>query len=260
MKNGNIISFLSQHPEHNRIQCIIEVANGLDYLHSHKPPVIHADIRGANILVNADFRCCLADFGLAKAVMTCGFGSYGDSRKGSSRWLAPELLQVDASSNWQYQTFRDIYAFGCTVIEIFTGRIPFWNIKQDIAVMLAVWQNDLRPARPSYDELPYDSVWSLVELCWSRDVHRRPSSSSLVAQLTNLDLSRRIFRKKKSVSKSIKTMVISQHNIRNHQKLGIGRHFRCQIGGCNRSFLSSSVRRKHKIKCRKATQETVSVL
>ncbi|KAK0439972.1 kinase-like domain-containing protein [Desarmillaria tabescens] len=183
MKNGNIISFLSQHPEHNQCQYdeqIIEVANGLDYLHSHKPPVIHADIRGANILVNADFRCCLADFGLAKAVMTCGFGSYGDSRKGSSRWLAPELLQVDASSNWQYQTFRDIYAFGCTVIEIFTGRIPFWNIKQDIAVMLAVWQNDLRPARPSYDELPYDSVWSLVELCWSRDVHRRPSSSSLV--------------------------------------------------------------------------------
>ncbi|KAK0475676.1 kinase-like domain-containing protein, partial [Armillaria luteobubalina] len=46
MKNGDIISFLRQNPGHNRIQCIREVANGLHYLHSHDPPVVHADIRG----------------------------------------------------------------------------------------------------------------------------------------------------------------------------------------------------------------------
>ncbi|PBK87161.1 kinase-like protein, partial [Armillaria gallica] len=46
VKNGDIISFLSHNPGHDRLQCIREVANGLHYLHSHDPPVVHADIRG----------------------------------------------------------------------------------------------------------------------------------------------------------------------------------------------------------------------
>ncbi|PBK64321.1 kinase-like protein, partial [Armillaria solidipes] len=148
MKNGDIISFLSQNPGHDRMQCIREVANGLHYLHSHDPPVIHADIRGANILVTEDLHCCLADFGLAKAVMTRGPESYSDSPSGTARWLAPELLQVDASSDWQYMPSRDIYAFGCTVVEIFTGRLPFSDIIHEMSVALAVLQNDRRPTRP----------------------------------------------------------------------------------------------------------------
>ncbi|PBK87183.1 kinase-like protein, partial [Armillaria gallica] len=45
MNDSNLISFLAKHPEHNRMQCIVEVENGLHYLHSHKPQVIHADIQ-----------------------------------------------------------------------------------------------------------------------------------------------------------------------------------------------------------------------
>ncbi|KAK0224513.1 kinase-like domain-containing protein, partial [Armillaria nabsnona] len=183
MKNGNIISFLLQNPGHDRVQCIREVANGLHYLHSYDPPVVHADIRGANILVTGDLHCCLADFGLAKAVMTRGPESYGDSKSGTVRWLAPEVLEVDASSDWQYMPSRDIYAFGCTVVEIFTGRVPFSDITRDISVVYAVLHNDHRPTRPSDDELPYDSLWSLAEVCWSKDVHKRPSSSNLVEML-----------------------------------------------------------------------------
>ncbi len=72
----------------------------------------------ANILVTDDLHCCLADFGLAKAVMTRGPESYSDSPSGTARWLAPELLQIDASSDWRYMPSRDIYAFGCTVVEV----------------------------------------------------------------------------------------------------------------------------------------------
>ncbi|KAK0215153.1 kinase-like domain-containing protein, partial [Armillaria fumosa] len=187
MNGGNVISFLAKHPEHNRMQCIKEVANGLHYLHSHEPQVIHADIRGVNILVTPDHHCCLADFGLAKAVMTYGPGSYGDSTKGSVRWLAPELLQVDATSDWHYMTSRDIYAFGCTMVELLTGKVPFSDIVFDVTVIFAVLQNDRRPARPSHVELPYDDVWSLIELCWSKDVHRRPSSSNLLTMLSKVD-------------------------------------------------------------------------
>ncbi|KAK0188288.1 kinase-like domain-containing protein [Armillaria mellea] len=207
MNDGNLISFLAKNPGHNRVQCIKEVANGLHYLHSHEPQVIHADIRGANILVTSDRHCCLADFGLAKAVMTCGPGSYGDSTKGSVRWLAPELLQVDAPSNWYDMTSRDIYAFGCTMVEIFTGKVPFSDIIFDVTVIFAVLQNDRWPTRPSHTELPYDDIWSLMELCWSKDVHRRPSSSNLLTMLNNLELSQQSVKREKTVVKTVKTMI-----------------------------------------------------
>ncbi|PBK87184.1 hypothetical protein ARMGADRAFT_939320, partial [Armillaria gallica] len=111
-----------------------------------------------NIIVTSDHHCCLADFGLAKAVMTCGLGSYGDSTKGSVCWLASELLQFDASSNWHYMTSRDIYAFGCTMVKIFMGQVPFLDIILDMSVVFAVLQNDHRPTRPSHVELLYGSI------------------------------------------------------------------------------------------------------
>ncbi|KAK0431865.1 kinase-like domain-containing protein [Armillaria borealis] len=259
MKNGNIISFLSQNPGHDRMQCIREVANGLHYLHSHDPPVVHADIRGANILVTGDLHCCLADFGLAKAVMTRGPESYGDSKSGTVRWLAPEVLEVDASSDWQYMTSRDIYAFGCTVVEIFTGRVPFSDIIHDTSVIFAVLQDDRRPKRPRRDELPYDSLWSLLEVCWSKDALKRPSSSSLVTMLNNLDLSGKSFRKK-GASKSVQRLIITRYNLQTHRKLGIGRHFRCRVGDCGRSFSSSLTRQKHMIGCGKAAKGIAPVL
>ncbi|KAK0188292.1 kinase-like domain-containing protein [Armillaria mellea] len=259
MKNGDIISFLRQNPGHDRMQCIKEVASGLHYLHSHEPPVIHADIRGANILVTADGHCCLADFGLAEAVMTRGPGSYGDSTTGTVRWLAPELLQVDASADWEHMTSRDIYAFGCTVVEIFTGRVPFSEIIHDASVIFAVLQNDLRPKRPSRDELPYDSLWSLVEVCWLKDALKRPPSPRLVTILNNLDLSGESFKKKGS-PKSVQRLIIARYNLKTHRKLGIGRHFRCRVGDCGRSFSSSPMRRRHMIGCEKAAKWIAPVL
>lgn len=41
------------------------MASGLQYLHSLKPAVIHADLKGANVLISPERRACLADFGLA---------------------------------------------------------------------------------------------------------------------------------------------------------------------------------------------------
>ncbi|KAF9022754.1 hypothetical protein BDZ89DRAFT_956290 [Hymenopellis radicata] len=46
MENGNIIYFLSKHPTHNRLQCLLEIAEGLKYLHELDPQITHADVRG----------------------------------------------------------------------------------------------------------------------------------------------------------------------------------------------------------------------
>ncbi len=71
----------------------------------------------ANILVMDDLCCCLADFGLSLFVETQALDSSSTISKGSIRWLAPEYMDL-ALFDQSYMTARDIYAYGCTVVEV----------------------------------------------------------------------------------------------------------------------------------------------
>ncbi|EEB93254.1 hypothetical protein MPER_08119 [Moniliophthora perniciosa FA553] len=44
--NGNIVSYLKENPEHDKLNAIYDIAAGLTYLHSHVPAVVHGDIKG----------------------------------------------------------------------------------------------------------------------------------------------------------------------------------------------------------------------
>ncbi|PBK89471.1 hypothetical protein ARMGADRAFT_935652 [Armillaria gallica] len=46
MVNGNIMSYLEAHPDHDRLTSLVQVAEGMKYLHNRNPPIVHADIRG----------------------------------------------------------------------------------------------------------------------------------------------------------------------------------------------------------------------
>ncbi|KAK0199421.1 kinase-like domain-containing protein [Desarmillaria ectypa] len=140
MQNGNIMSFLARNPAHDRLTSIKEVASGMAYLHLLDPPILHADIRGAKILVNDDYQCCLADFGLALVVETQVPGSPALALGGSTRWLAPEVLNIQLFDP-NYITARDVYAFGCTVIEIYTGEPPFSHLRTETAIIHKVLTN-----------------------------------------------------------------------------------------------------------------------
>ncbi|KAK0211012.1 kinase-like domain-containing protein [Desarmillaria ectypa] len=88
----------------------------MEYLHNLHPPIVHADIRGANILVMDDLCCCLADFGLSIFAETRGFDNSSRMWSGALRWLAPEYM-IPGAFDQSYIAARDSYAYGCTVIE-----------------------------------------------------------------------------------------------------------------------------------------------
>jgi serine/threonine protein kinase len=185
MGNGDIISYSKQNTTHNRHTALLEIAAGLSYLHSRNPPITHGDIRGANILVTDDAHCCLADFGLA--IITVGSQSLSTATtgnmKGSLRWMAPELIHVDgqaeeASLN---NPSRDIYAFGCTVIEILTLQYPFHNIKTDYGV-LASLMSGARPDRPQ-NAWCTNAIWDLTSRCWAQHASARPKAHEVYISL-----------------------------------------------------------------------------
>ncbi len=65
-----------------------------------------------------DLRCCLADFGLSLFAESQTLNSTSRMSKGSTRWLAPEYIDSNAILDRAYITSRDIYAYGCTVVEV----------------------------------------------------------------------------------------------------------------------------------------------
>ena len=47
------------------LQILRDIAQGLRFLHSSKPPILHGDLKAKNILIDSRFRAKVADFGLS---------------------------------------------------------------------------------------------------------------------------------------------------------------------------------------------------
>ncbi|KIY62613.1 kinase-like protein [Cylindrobasidium torrendii FP15055 ss-10] len=122
LENGSVNNFLKSNPSFDRMECIIDITRGLHFLHQHDPPIVHGDIRGANILVTDDHRCCLADFGLSTVVSESSLSEAHTSSssaglKGTVRWMPPETVN-HALVLHSHRPPRDIYSLGCTFLEV----------------------------------------------------------------------------------------------------------------------------------------------
>ncbi|EEB90030.1 hypothetical protein MPER_11817, partial [Moniliophthora perniciosa FA553] len=63
MPNGTILKHLCETGGQDVDLRLFEIAQGLAYLHSQH--IVHGDLRGSNVLIDADWHACIADFGLA---------------------------------------------------------------------------------------------------------------------------------------------------------------------------------------------------
>ncbi|KAL3724144.1 hypothetical protein ACJRO7_036204 [Eucalyptus globulus] len=100
-----------------RKNIILDVAKGLAYLHyGVKPAIYHRDIKATNILLDADMRARVADFGLAKQSRE-GQSHLTTGVAGTHGYLAPEYALYG-----QLTEKSDVYSFGVVVLETMCGR------------------------------------------------------------------------------------------------------------------------------------------
>jgi len=85
-----------------------EIAQGVHYIHTQTPPIMHRDLKPPNILMASDGSLKLGDFGLAKVrdkgSMTNTVGV------GCETYIAPEVS--DPNSNHHYNELCDMYSLG----------------------------------------------------------------------------------------------------------------------------------------------------
>lgn len=156
------------------------MALGLDYLHSHRPVVVHGDLKGANILISDDGRALLCDFGLAAVEAAVAETSPvllpWTTAKGTYRWMAHELVIYDDA---QLTRESDVWAFGCVLVEVLGGRVPFYEKTEAVQVILAISRGEI-PSRPRG---LHDRLWKLMLQCWRLVPSARPSAGNILEDI-----------------------------------------------------------------------------
>ena len=102
-----------------KLSILQDVTNGLLYLHSLAPPIIHRDLTAANILLTSDMRAKIADFAVFKALDLTQCRRFTRS-PGTPAYMPPEALMPEP----KYDVKLDIFSFGVLALYIANQEFP----------------------------------------------------------------------------------------------------------------------------------------
>jgi serine/threonine protein kinase len=153
------------------LQILKDVASALQYLHSRN--IVHGDLTGSNILIDENGNTFVADHGILILCAELHGTSYIRS---NVRWAAPENFQVpeDNESISSPQLASDIYSFGCIMLQVFTGKVPYSEFRSDHQVTVQILRGR-KPARPVTPPIA-DALWDFMQKCWLDKPEHRPSA------------------------------------------------------------------------------------
>ncbi|KAN0092693.1 Protein kinase-like domain containing protein, partial [Tylopilus felleus] len=184
MSNGTLQGFLQKYDDKltvaHRLQLLLGIANGLEYLHSLS--IVHGDLTSNNVLLDEKYNARLTDFGYASLVgetpEALAYLQASTLRSGTLRWAAPECILFNSEEEFRCTTKSDIYSFGNLSLQVLSGKRPWAEFRRDEAIILELAKGH-RPRRPQSHPIE-DQHWTFVEHCWS-PVEERPSAAHLVS-------------------------------------------------------------------------------
>jgi len=140
----------------NVMAYVAQAADALAHLHHHQPPVIHGDVKPANLLLTTGGRVMLVDFGAATSL-----DSSRGRGQGTVGYVAPEVAAGRPAG-----LAADVYGLAATALALLTGRPPAGG----------------RPAWPHMDSVLVERLEDVLGAALDVDPKRRPASAGELAE------------------------------------------------------------------------------
>ena len=171
-ENGNLFQFLHGKDapdleDVERLNLALEIAQGINYLHSFNPPILHRDLKSLNILLDKNYVAKIADFGWARLR-----DEHMTKLRGTFQWMAPEVI-----TNENYTEKADVYSFGIILWEFWSKEPPYKGIKAKEVGIKVKNNKNFRPTMP--DEVPQE-IAELIKCCWDADPDKRPTFLDII--------------------------------------------------------------------------------
>ncbi|KAI5671421.1 hypothetical protein M9H77_11785 [Catharanthus roseus] len=145
-----------------------QILQGLEYLHCNG--IVHCDIKGRNILVSETDGAKIADFGCAKLANSAVVVG------GTPMFMAPEVARGEE------QGFAaDIWALGCTIIEMATGCSPWPNSNNSTTNPASlIYKIGFSETLPQIPDFLSDQAKDFLKKCLKRDPNERWTAEQLL--------------------------------------------------------------------------------
>jgi predicted Ser/Thr protein kinase len=131
--------------------------------HAEHRGIVHRDLKPENVMVTAQGRVKITDFGIAKATGTANQSSFltaAGTTVGTPNYMAPEQAMGQEVGPW-----TDLYSLGVMAFELFVGHVPFYDTEEPMAVLMRQVSDPIPPARslnPEVDEAISDWIEGLL--------------------------------------------------------------------------------------------------
>lgn len=152
----------------------MQLAEGVAYLHSQNPVVVHRDLKSQNVVLDMNLNLKLCDFGLTESMERTHITKRNNG--GSPRYMAPELFDCRTKITEKV----DIWAMGCIFIEIFGGTLPYDGINTLAELTREMLVHKRGPALPPIIPEPLKRI---IRGCHNFDHRLRPTSQQTFDQL-----------------------------------------------------------------------------
>lgn len=130
-----------------RLKQFLQVCDAVH--HGHQKGIIHRDLKPANLLVDAEGRAKVIDFGVARAVdgdvARTTMHTEAGHLVGTLAYMSPEQCEADPHA---IDVRSDLYSLGVVLYELLCGRLPYDVSKTSVYAATRVIR-EAAPARPS---------------------------------------------------------------------------------------------------------------